>query len=54
MPSKVTYYPGWNPDDPGEGATYTIENVKFSSVAPDKAFYEAPANAVIDTSPSIH
>ncbi len=54
MPSKVTYYPGWSPDDPGEGATYTIEELKFSSDQPDKAIYEAPANAVIDTSPSIH
>jgi len=54
IPSKLTFYPGWNPDDPGKGSTYTIENVKFSNVVPDKSIYEAPDNAVIDTSPLIH
>lgn len=54
IPSKLTFYSGWNPDDPGKGATYTIEDVKLNSVAPEKSIYEPPANAVIDTSPSIH
>lgn len=54
VPSKLTFYSGWNPDDPGEGATYTIENVTFSSVAPNKSIYDPPADSVIDTSPSLH
>jgi len=54
VPSKLTYYPGWNPDNPGEGAVYTIENVSFSTKSPNKSIYDPPANAVIDTSPSLH
>lgn len=54
VPSKLTFYPGWNPDDPGKGATYTVEDVKFSTVAPDKSIYDPPDSAVMDTSPSVH
>lgn len=54
IPSKVTFYPGWNPDNPGDGASYTIENVKFSQVSPDKSIYDPPSDATIDLSPELH
>jgi len=54
VPSRVTFYKGWNPDNPGKGATYTVENVEFSNSAPDKSIYDPPADAVIDTSTSKH
>ena len=54
IPSKLTFYLGWNPGNPGEGAVYTIENAKFSSKSPDRSIYEPPADAEIDNSPSLH
>jgi len=54
IPSKLTFYPGWNPKDPGEGASYTVDNAKFSAESPDKSIYEPTAKAVIDKSPELH
>ena len=48
VPARMTFYPGWNPDDPGEGASFTIEDVQFDTARPDDALYQAPADAVID------
>ncbi len=50
----MTFYMGWNPDDPGDGASCTIEDVAFSTKTPDPAIYQPPANAVIDDSPAGH
>jgi len=54
IPSKLTFYPGWNPEDPGKGASYTVDNAKFSTESPDKSIYKPTAKAVIDNSPSLH
>lgn len=54
IPSSITFYAGWNPDEPGKGSIYTIENAKFSKVSPDVSIYQPPENAVIDDSPSLH
>lgn len=47
VPARVTYYGGWNPDDPGDGSTYVIEDVAFDLNPPAADFYAPPANAVI-------
>ena len=47
VPARMTFYAGWKPDDPGEGASFTIEQVRFSRRAPDPALYTPPAGAVI-------
>jgi len=47
VPARMTFYGGWDPEDPGEGASFTIENVSFSEEAPDPAIYAPPAGAVI-------
>ncbi len=44
----MTFYTGWNPDDPGRGASCTVENATLSTEAPDPAIYSPPADAVID------
>ncbi len=51
VPARMTFYAGWNPDDPGEGAAFTIENVTFSTEPPDPAIYSPPPDAVIDAAP---
>ena len=47
VPARMTYYAGWNPDDPGDGATYLIENVVFDPNPPAADYYAPPADAVI-------
>jgi hypothetical protein len=47
VPARVTYYEGWNPDDPGDGATYVIEDVEFDPNPPAADYYAPPADAVI-------
>ncbi len=47
VPARMTFHAGWNPDDPGEGASFSIENVSFSAEAPDPAIYAPPPGAVI-------
>lgn len=54
VPARMTFYMGWNPDDPGEGKSCTIEEVRFSRTAPDPDIYAAPPDAVIDDSPPAH
>jgi len=54
VPAKFTYYPGWNPDDPGEGAVTLIRNVEFSRTSPAPSIYNPPANAQIDNAPELH
>ncbi len=48
VPSRMTFHQGWNPDNRGDGATFTITDVKFDTAAPDRAIYAPPASAVID------
>ena len=43
----MTFYAGWNPDNPGDGATFTIEEVILSTKQPKASLYKAPADAVI-------
>ena len=54
IPARMTFYSGWNPEDPGEGTAFTIKDVVFGTSAPDRALYAAPADGVIDQSPSVH
>ena len=51
IPSKMTFYVGWNPENPGDGASFTIENVKLETKQPKASLYEAPEDAVIDGGP---
>ena len=48
IPSRMTFYSGWNPDDPGEGASFTVGNVKISATVPDPTIYNPPSGAVIE------
>ncbi len=48
VPSRMTFHQGWNPENPVDGATFTITDVKFDTAAPDRAIYAPPASAVID------
>ncbi len=48
VPSRMTFYQGWNPENPGDGATFTITDVTFGTTAPDRALYAPPASAVLD------
>lgn len=48
IPAKMTFHAGWNPDDPGEGASFTIEEAAFSNEPPNPSIYEPPADAVIE------
>lgn len=54
VPALLTFYPGWNPEDPGEGSVTVIRNVSFSDDSPDPSIYNPPDEAVIDDSPEIH
>jgi hypothetical protein len=54
VPVRMTLYMGWNPDDPGDGKSFTIEDVRFSRKAPDPDIYAPPTDAVIDDSPPKH
>jgi hypothetical protein len=42
VPSRMTFHQGWNPENPGDGATFTITDVEFDTAAPDPAIYAAP------------
>lgn len=46
VPQKLTFYPGWNPENPGEGKSATVSNVKVGKAAPDAALFAQPADAV--------
>lgn len=54
VPAKLTFYPGWNPGDPGEGFVTIIKDVSFSEDTPDPSIYNPPSGAVIDNSPEVH
>jgi len=54
VPAILTFYPGWNPDDPGQGYATVIKNVSFSDNSPDPSMYNPPNAAVIDDSPEVH
>lgn len=54
VPARMTLYPGWNPDAPGDGSSFTIERVEFDTKTPPEKLYAAPADAVIDTAPAAH
>ena len=54
VPARMTFYAGWNPDDPGEGASFTIEDVRITDRAPDAMLYQAPDHAATDDRPAIH
>lgn len=48
VPAQMTFYSGWNPDDPGQGASCTVQNVSFSTRPPDPSIYSPPLGAFID------
>ena len=37
IPAKMTFYAGWNPDNPGDGASFTIEEVSSKRSDPRRA-----------------
>ncbi|MHC5113805.1 MAG: hypothetical protein ACYTGP_05195 [Planctomycetota bacterium] len=54
VPAQLTFHPGWNPDDPGEGHSFTVEDVHLSAVAPDASLYARPKGATVDARPAVH
>lgn len=42
VPARMTFHQGWNPENPGDGATFTITDVTFDAIAPDRAIYAQP------------
>ncbi len=54
VPALLTFYPGWNPEDPGERSVTVIKNVSFSDDSPNPSIYSPPSGAVIDDSPEVH
>jgi len=54
VPAQLTFYPGWNPENPGEGFVTVIKNASFSDDSPDPSIYNPPSGAVIDNSPEVH
>ena len=54
VPAVLTFYPGWNPDEPGEGFVTVVKNVSFSDDSPDSSIYNPPNEAVLNDSPEVH
>jgi len=54
IPAKMTFYSGFNPDNPGDGATFTITKVQLDESAPDPSIYEQPQGTAIDQTPAKH
>lgn len=54
VPARLTFYPGWNPENPGEGFVTVIKNVSFSDNPPNPLIYNPPSGAIIDDSPEFH
>ncbi len=54
VPAKLTFRPGWNPENPGDGAVVLIEDLKFSTEAVDSSIYNPPAGAVVIGAPQVH
>lgn len=54
VPAKLTLYVGWNPDNPGEGASFTVTDFRLSTTAPNERQFIAPADAVRDDRPALH
>lgn len=48
IPAKMTFYSGWNPEDPGKGASFTVADAVLSTQPPDPAIYTPPSGAVVD------
>ena len=48
VPAKMTFYKGWNPDDPGDVATFSVTKVGFSEQAPDPSIFAPPQGAKVD------
>jgi len=48
IPAKMTFHDGWNPNDPGDGASCTIVKASFSTKPPEPSIYEPPVDAVIE------
>jgi hypothetical protein len=54
VPVKLTFYPGWNPLNPGAGAGIYITGIKFSNSSPNTSIYNPPPGAQVDDAPDIH
>lgn len=54
VPSKLTFIPGWNPENPGEGAAVLVDDLNFSTQSPNPEIFNPPADAVIVDSPQVH
>lgn len=54
VPSRMTYHEGWNPESPGDGATFTIEDATLSRTPPDRTRYDEPEGATIASDPADH
>lgn len=47
IPARMTFYGGWNPENPGQGASFKIEKASLTQQAVDPAIYDPPNGAVI-------
>ncbi|MBB6429546.1 hypothetical protein [Algisphaera agarilytica] len=47
-PARLTFYAGWNPDDPGQGAVTEVSELDFRTQRPNANIYRVPADATID------
>jgi hypothetical protein len=54
LPARMTLYPGFRPDHPGEGSSFTIEKVRLGRSPPPDELYARPDTAVVDPRPSLH
>ena len=49
VPAKLVFYPGFDANPKGDGATTVVQKVSFSTARPDAAIYAPPAGAVIES-----
>lgn len=47
-PQTLTFYAGWNPENPGDGAVTQVSELDFRADRPDAAIYDRPEDATLD------
>lgn len=54
VPTKLTFIPGWKPENPDDGAEILVKDISFSTQATDPGIYNPPADAVVVGAPEVH